>query len=247
MAYRRSPRLPDSLGFGGRMPPAVGLLIVLMVGATVVAALTQRIGLARYDGGAILAGQAWRLFTWVLVQGDPLALIFGGFILYQTGSQLAVEWGEGRFLARFAALTVVPAVIGTLLSLVWGPAGFPHLGMWPVVMALMFYWALTNAGAQVQLMFVLPVTGQTLALLILFGTVLAGLFAGGLAGLGAYILHFMALGLAWTYTRRTVLPTRRWRMQIEDWRREREFKRRSKHLKVVKKNGSTDEPPKWMN
>ena len=42
------------------------------------------------------------------------------------------------------------------------------------------------------------------------------------------------------------LPTRRWKLQAREWKAEREFKRRSKHLKVVDKDGK-DDPPRWMN
>jgi len=97
----------------------------------------------------------------------------------------------------------------------------------------------------VSLMMVLPVTGRTLGLLVVFGTVLWGLAAGGIAGLGAFALHLFALAVAWVLSRGR-LPTRRWKMQLRDWWSEREFRRRAKHLKVIRKDGS-DEPPRWLN
>jgi membrane associated rhomboid family serine protease len=244
---RRSPRLPDGLTFGGRVPASVGLVLVLTGAATLLAWMTQSFAIAALVPERILGGELWRLVSWAFVQRDPLTLLFGGFLVYSMGQQLALAWGEGRFLARFFLLAVAASVGATIAALFWAPANVPHLGLWPVANALLLSWALMHPGAQVQLMFVVPVTGKTLALLVVFGTFLYGLAGGGLPGIGAFVPHLAALGLAYAWSRGPLLPTRRWRLQLRDWRQEREYKRRTKHLKVVKKNGSSDEPPRWMN
>jgi hypothetical protein len=91
---------------------------------------------------------------------------------------------------------------------------------------------------------ILPLTGRTLALLVVFGTFLYGLAAGGVVGLVAFTPHFAALAIGWALSRRR-LSTRRWRLQLREWWREREFKRRSRHLKVIRKNGQ--DRPRWLN
>ncbi len=91
---------------------------------------------------------------------------------------------------------------------------------------------------------VLPVTGKTVALLVVFGTILYGLAGGGLVGIGAFVPHFAALAIAYGLSRG--ISTRRLRLRARDWWNERAFRRRAKHLKVVQKDGHGG-PPRWMN
>jgi len=242
--WRRGPRLPSGLTFGGRVPAAVGLLLALMVVGSVAGYVTRRADLFAFSPTAIVRGELWRLVAWPWVS-DPLTLLFAGLLLWSMGAQLTYAWGEGRFLVRSLVITVGASLGATLLALVWGAADAPHLGIWPLANALLLSWAMLHPDAQVSLMMVLPVTGRTLGLLVVFGTVLWGLAAGGIAGLGAFALHLFALAVAWVLSRGR-LPTRRWKMPLRDWWSEREFRRRAKHLKVIRKDGS-DEPPRWLN
>lgn len=247
MRPRRSPRLPGGLTFGGRVPSAVGLVVLLLVIGTLAGWITGLSGLAALDPGRLLQGQLWRLVSWPFVQprGDVLGLLFGGMLIWWTGAQLAYAWGEGRFLFRFFALAVAGSVVATLAAVVWAPAAAPHLGVWPVANALLLSWALLYPEQQVNIWGVLPVTGRTLGLMVVVGTLLYGLASGGLPGLGLFVPHLAALALAWAFSQGR-LPTRRWKLQVRDWWAEREFRRKSRHLKVIRKDGK-DEPPRWMN
>lgn len=243
---RTSPDLGSAFTFGGRVPSGLGLLLVLILVATVGSWVTRNQGWAALVPALVLRGQLWRLVSWAFVQGDPLTLLFGGFMLYSMGQQLALVWSERRLVATFLGLAAGATVVTVLVALVWGPANSPHLGVWPVVNGLLLCWAMIYPDRQVNIWGVLPLTGRTLALLVVFGTVLYGLAGGGFQGLGAYVPHFTALAMGWVLVRGPVLPTRRWKLQAREWQAEREFKRRSKHLKVVKKDGK-GEPPHWMN
>ena len=161
------------------------------------------------------------------------------------GQQLVYVWGERRFLLRFLGFAVGASLGATALAFVWAPANVPHLGIWPVANALLLSWAMLHPDAQVSLMMVLPVTGRTFGLLIVFGTVLWGIASGGILGLGAFTPHFTALAIAYALSRG--LSTRRLRAGVKDWWSEREFQRRSKHLKVVKKDGRGGNRRDWMN
>jgi hypothetical protein len=88
-------------------------------------------------------------------------------------------------------------------------------------------------------------TGRTFAWLILVGNVLYGLYAGGLRGLVSFTPYFATLAIAWVGARGR-FPTRRWRMQWNDFWSERSFRRRAKHLKVVRKDGQAG-PKQWLN
>lgn len=244
---RRSPDLSQAFTFGGRIPAALGMLLAAILASTVSAWLTKSNAIAALYPAAILpGGQIWRLVSWAFVQDDPFTLLFGGLVLYQMGGQLAFAWSERRMLGTFLGLALGASLVTILVAAVWQPANAPHLGMWPVVNALILMWAMRYPDQQVNIWGILPVTGKTVAMLVVFGTVLYGIAGGGIAGLGAFTPHFGALGIGYVLARGG-LPTRRWKIQAKDWMAEREFKRRTRHLKVVKKNGSTDEPPRWMN
>ncbi len=238
--------LGGAFTFGGRVPPGLGLLLVLVLVATVGSWVTRDQGWAALVPALLIRGQLWRLVSWAFVQGDPLTLLFGGFMLYSLGQQLALVWSERRLVVTFLGLAAGASVITFLVALAWPAADVPHLGMWPVVNGLVLCWAMLYPDRQVNIWGVLPLTGKTLALLVVFGTVLYGLAGGGIVGLGAYVPHFSALALGFVLMRGGGLPTRRWKLQAREWMAEREFRKRSKHLKVVRKDGK-DEPPRWMN
>jgi membrane associated rhomboid family serine protease len=240
--------LGSAFTFGGRVPASIGLLVALLVGGTVVGWITGLSYLAALEPARLVRGEVWRLVSWVFVQppGDVLGLLFGGLVLWQTGQQFAYTWGERRFVGRFFALAAAASVVTTAVSFVWPAAGAAHLGIWPVAIALWYIRALLIPDEQITFMFVLPMTGRTFGYLLVFGTLLFGLANGGIRGLATVVPHFAALGLAYAFARGAVLPTRRWTLATREWWQERQFRRRSRHLKVVKKNGSS-EPPRWMN
>lgn len=241
---RRTRGLGDFFTFGGRVPAGLGALLGSAVAGSALGWLDPRVRpLAEFSPVAIARGEVWRLLSWPFVN-DLLGLLFGGYMLYSFGRQLAWTWGEGRLVARFLGIALGAAGATTVLSLVWDPAARPHAGMWPVVMALVFAWALQNPDRQLSFFGILPFTGKTFARLIVFGTLLFGIASGGLAGLGAYATHLFALGIAW------FLEGRRGGgdglRRARGWWRERERRRRGRHLKVVDRNGA-DERPRWMN
>jgi membrane associated rhomboid family serine protease len=245
----RTGDLRRSLSFGGRVPPVLGLLLALVLIATVGSWIVRDAGWAALAPEAIRRGELWRLGSWVLVQDQPLTLLFGGFVLYSFGSQLVYDWGESRFFWTFAAVTVGAALVTVLIALVWPPFwAFTHVGMWPVVDGLLLMWALRYPDQQLNFWGVLPMTGRTVALLLVFGTAIYGLFIGGVSGLLQVVPHFAALLVGWSLSRRRLsTPFRRWKLGWRDFWLERQLRRRSRHLKVVKKNGQGGEPPSWMN
>jgi membrane associated rhomboid family serine protease len=200
--------------------------------------------LAALSPVGIVRGQVWRLVSWAFVQNDPLTLLFGGFILYWVGQQLAFVWSERRFLLRFLGYTLFAGVATTLVALFWYPAATPHWGIWPVVNAFIVSWAMLYPDRQVNIWGVLPLTGRMMAWLLLGGTLLYGIAAGGIAGIGLFVPHLFAMGLAWGLARGLGVrgPWRDARM----WWAERDAKRRARHLKVVKRDGEGDRP-RWLN
>jgi membrane associated rhomboid family serine protease len=231
--------------FGGRVPASVGMLLAIMLVASVGGSVEPRImEAAALAPVYVFRGEIWRVVTWPFVQGDVFALLFVGFMLWTLGQQLSYAWSERRFVTRFLGYTLGAGVGTTLLALVLDSASAPHIGAWPVVNALIVAWALLFPDRQVNIWGVLPVTGRTLALLVLGGTVLAIVMVGKLHGFGGFAPHLIAIGMAWLQARG--LGGRRIGTQARQWWAEREMRRRTKHLKVVRKDGSGDRP-RWMN
>ncbi len=249
MRPRRSTGLPPAFTFGGRLPAVAGLLLALFVAGTLANWILGIGGLFALLPDLIVRGEVWRLVTWPFVQprADIFGLFFGGLVLWQMGQQLPYLWGgEGRFLQRFLLFTLAASVGATLVSRVWPVAAAQHLGVWPVADALLLSWAMMNPGAQISLMMVLPVTGRTFALLLVAGTALYGVAVGGIPGLALMVPHFSALGAAWLLGTGRLPSGRRFRLGLRDWWLEQQLRRRSRHLKVVKKDGR-NEPPRWLN
>lgn len=243
---RRSLQLATFFTFGGRVPASVGMLLVLMLVASVLGSTDGRVADAAVLAPELVKrGELWRLVTWPFVQRDVFALLFTGFMLWSLGQQLSYAWSERRFVTRFLAYTAGAGVGTTLLSFVFEGASAPHLGAWPVVNALIVAWAMLFPDRQVNLWGILPVTGKTLALLVVFGTLLAAVMSGGLRGFGSFAPHLVAIAIAWTQARG--LGGRRFGRQARQWWAERDAKRRAKHLKVVRRDGSDDDRPRWLN
>lgn len=246
MARRNNPDITSLFTFGGRVPASVGVLIAATALASISAWLDRSLMVAAALAPEMIwRGQLWRLVTWPFPQESPFTLLFGAFMLWSFGQQLSYVWSERRFVTRVLGYVVGAGVLTTLLAFVWPPARAPHVGIWPIVNALLFAWAMIYPDRQVNIWGVLPLTGKTLGLIVVVGTVLYGIAAGGIGGLGAFAPHLSALGIAWFQGRSRGPRKGSWGGQARQWWGERETKRRAKHLKVVNKDGSDDRP--WMN
>ena len=178
---------------GGSLPAPVALLI----GATLVGSiLSAQLGGFR-DAVALVPalvfhGEVWRLATFVLVEPNPLSLIFAGLVLYFVGRDLVRVWGPARFLAAYFGLGAAAAAITCVLAL--APplerlAGAQFVGAWPVVSALIVAWACVFPGRTILVYFLVPLQGRNLIYATFGGTLLFALLGGSLA---AFIPDFAA-------------------------------------------------------
>lgn len=194
-------RAGNPLAFGGRVPPSVGGIVVATVLVSLAAAVGGRngvplSGLLLLEPRAVWGGEVWRLVTWVLVETDPLNLLFGGLVLWWFGRDLAVAWGERRFLVTYVAVPAVAGAVTTLLALLFpGLAGGRWSGFWVALNALVVAWGLSHPFRQILLFFALPVSGQALVWITVGGTVLFALFYG----VAAFVPHLVAEGAAWLH------------------------------------------------
>jgi membrane associated rhomboid family serine protease len=198
LAYRGA---GNPLAFGGRVPPAVGGLLVATVLVSLVAAVGAQLGqgmraLLLLQPAAVWEGEVWRLVTWVLVEESPLNLLFGGLVLYWFGRDLVDAWGARRFLATWFGIPAAAAVLTCLVGLAWPRVqGGWFGGFWVALNVLVICWGLAYPFRQILLYFALPVSGQALVWITVGGTVLFALFSS----VAAFVPHLLAEGLAWLH------------------------------------------------
>ena len=135
------------------------------------------------DAKAILHGQVWRIFTFLMnsPNNNPIFVIFSLYLYYILGSTLENAWGAFRFnLYYFTGVfgTVLAAIIGyfiTGLSGVWF-----YMDTYYINMSLFLAFATLIPDMQLLFMFIIPVKMKWLA--ILDGVFLAiSFFQGGLS------------------------------------------------------------------
>jgi membrane associated rhomboid family serine protease len=219
-------RSGNPFAFGGRVPAAVGGLIAVTVAASLVAVVGERNGLpllqlAALQPRVVWSGEVWRLVTWVLVETEPLNLLFGGLVLYWFGRDLVDAWGEGRFLATYFGIAAAAGALTCLAALAWPAlAALRSTGFWAVIDATIVAWALLHPFRQILLFFAIPVSGQALLWITVGGTVLFALFGG----VAAFVPHLLAEGVAFVWVSGRG-PGRRWlrRLKLPRLRRRGRF------------------------
>jgi membrane associated rhomboid family serine protease len=236
---RRGGALDEVLTLGGRVPPAVGGVVVAIVGVSLLGALT---GLGRYlllQPGLVLEGEVWRLATWTFVSLDPLGILFAGLTLFWFGRDLASAWGPRRFLAVWFGLGAASGLGAILLALAFPRLGGLWMGPWAVITGLLVAWGTLFPERQMLIWFALPLSGRGLVWI----TVGATLFFAAFSGLGAYLPELCgeALMLAWL---RGLSPRGAWQ-RFRIWLGARRLRRRAGHLHVAK--GGKNDPPQWLN
>jgi membrane associated rhomboid family serine protease len=237
----RRQSIGELLSFGGRVPPAAGVLIAAIVVASLLGRLGGLSAWTALAAGPVVEGEVWRLVTWSFVDNDPLSLLFAALTLYWFGRDLAAAWGTRRFLLSWVGFAAASGLAAVLLALALPSlAGLAWGGPWAVLSGLLVAWGLLFPERQMLLYFALPVSGRGLVWLTVGGTLFFAVFGG----LSAYVPHLAAQGLVLLWFR-GLSPRGAWQ-SARIWLGERRLRRRAKHLRVVRKNGK-GEPPRWLN
>jgi membrane associated rhomboid family serine protease len=228
---------------GTRIPAVTGALIGLtlvlsIAGAVAAQARSPLAGWLILVPERVWNGEAWRLLTWIFVEGDPLALLFGCLGLWWFGSDLNHDWGPRRYLALVLSLAVLPALVTCGVGRLLWPTLLvtPYFGIWAVVDALLIAWAVLYPHRPIFVYFVLPLGGRLLIYATVGGTLLFALFYG----FERYLPHFLAEGLMFVYLR-PVSPRYLWlRFKYAMATRKRT------RLRSVDRR-EREEPPRWLH
>ncbi len=143
-------------------------------------------GLLRFDVGAILSGELWRLVTYPLVESDAFGLLFGLFFFYLIASWFETSFGS-RDLSRFFALASLGAgALAIPLSFVVNlvmPFYDPGISEGPDAAfdAMLVAFAVSMPDATVMFGFALPMRARTVVYFMLGLALVFGIMNGAAA------------------------------------------------------------------
>jgi membrane associated rhomboid family serine protease len=160
--------------------------------------------------------QLWRPLTYTFFSADPFGLIFSLLGLWMLGGSLEQTWGTRRFVIFYFLSGALAAVATFLVSLVApAVAGFPYVGNWAVIEAMVAAFAVMMPDATfflyvvpVQAKWMLPISGGITLLYMIMGVwyvplpALFGLGAGILLAGGVSPGHFWLRARVWWIDRR---------------------------------------------
>ena len=161
------------------------------------------------DRSGLLAGQIWRVITFVLVPfsgGGPLSVILGIYFTWFIGSALEQEWGDFRF-NLYVLLGMAGAVLACLLT--------GYADTYCLSLSLLLAFAMLYPEMQVLLFFVVPIKVKY------FGWFSAALWVFGFLGMGpAGKLNYLLcmLGFAAFFGPQAWRSIRAW-VRREQWKR----------------------------
>jgi membrane associated rhomboid family serine protease len=213
------------MGFGPPItPPIVKQLIVANVAVYLLQHLVRPVDvLGALRPSLFFSGWLWQPFTymWLHALGNPLHLLFNMFSLWMFGSQVALLWGDRRFLQYYLICGVGAGfVIAMVPYLVGGNPDIPVVGASGAVMGVLLAFSLTWPDRTILLIFPpIPLKAIYLIPFLFFME-----FTSGPANV-SHAGHLGGVLAGWIYFRRRgegrVLPTanqlryrfNRWRMR----------------------------------
>lgn len=199
----------NQMGFG---PPVTPNIIKNLIIANCVVFIAQYLSKGLVDDWAVVSPasvwlglEVWRPFTymWLHSVHTPFHILFNMFALWMFGSQMALHWGEQRFLRYYlacgigagvliATLPFIPVVMG--ISPATHALGIPTLGASGAVMGCLLAYSLTWPNRTIQLIFPpIPIKAIWLIPLLFFME-----FSSGQRGV-SHIGHLGGVVVGWAY------------------------------------------------
>lgn len=129
------------------------------------------------DAEAILHGQIWRIFTFIIQPPSNTSIIFIFFVLYfyyMIGNVLERVWGSFRFNLYFFTGILLHVIAAILIYAIFGLNY--HMNTYYLNLALFMAFALEYPDMEVMLFFVLPIKIKWMAILdaVFFGVTIIG-------------------------------------------------------------------------
>lgn len=137
------------------------------------------------DPAAVLHGELWRIFTYVLIPtSDSFWLVIALFFYYWLGESLERLWGSAKFTIYYISGVLLTALAALLVYFIHG-ISLPVFGAGYVNTALFMAYALTYPETVIRIFFIIPVKMKWLAWLeaALYGVQIIRFAAAGVWGM----------------------------------------------------------------
>ena len=201
--------------FGKYAIPNISLMLILCYAVGYVLQLISPVFLnfLTLDPYAILHGQIWRIFTWILVPPDSLDIftLLMLYFYYSVGTSLERYWGTYQYnvyLLRGMLLTVLTSfiVMGVSYMIYGSQLADPEVAeavfamysqlfsTYYINMSILLAFAATFPNVQVLLMFVIPVKMKWLG--IVYGVMLLLQFFNGTGFLMGNLFYRSAIAVS---------------------------------------------------
>ena len=109
------------------------------------------------DPAAVLQGEIWRIFTYVLLPTDGgFWLLISCFFYYWLGEALERIWGSAKFTFYYVSGALLTALAAILVYFIDG-ISYPIYGATYVNSAMFFAFAMFNPEAMVHIYFIIPI------------------------------------------------------------------------------------------
>jgi hypothetical protein len=98
-----------------------------------------------FDGAEVRAGQVWRVVTWPIAEIPGFFALISVAFFWSFGQQLEGLFGRGKFLVWILAVTIVPAVVLSILGFFNNEFDFESVafGLGPLFLAGIWVYAAT--------------------------------------------------------------------------------------------------------
>ena len=153
-------------------------------------------GLLSLNAEAILRGQIWRIFTYIIYPptGSLIMILISLYFYYMIGSLLERQWGTFRFNLYFFTGVLLHAVAAIFIYLVWGVV--LEMGTYYLNLSMFFAFAAMFPNMQVLFMWLIPIKMKWIAIFegIYFAvTIAAGFMADYLSYNALYRLYHFGI------------------------------------------------------
>lgn len=118
-----------------------------------------------FDAAALLRGEVWRLFTFILIPPDSSIyfIAIALYFYYYIGSVLEADWGTARFTLYYIVSAVLTVAYCLIMALLLGGGGYATAHY--INLSLLFCFATVHPNIEFLVFFILPVKAKWLAVI----------------------------------------------------------------------------------
>lgn len=144
---------------------------------------------------SLVSGKIWTIFSYSVLPGGIIEIIFNALIVWFIGSELSTNWGERKYLQFMAAAILGGAVIGLGASALSSQSAFIS-GASAFCSALCVAYGVINPNRTMYFFF-FPLQAKWFVAILIAMNLYTGIFSAGGVAYAFNQLGAMASGWAW--------------------------------------------------